>query len=257
MSMLASRLTREDAPAPLEQLSERKVPESVRSVVSLLIFIHLFIVFVALAGYLAPSDLLLRMRRLFAPYTNTLFLDLSTRDDLHELTEGNIAGARLAPARLQQTYADTLDVDMELTVVVYDENGDEVETFTLPEPDSWGQNRRRQLALTATIGELWAIESLRTQLPVAIGQAVMDRHGADRAYVRCRRHTLQNMDVVDSADPSLADPYDERWYQTLFEGDLTRFQGQVGFLPRTAIGQAAISTEAATPRPNSSPDRTQ
>jgi hypothetical protein len=182
-----------------------KLGEGVRSIVSLLIFIHLFCVALALLGNESASVLTDRLTGVLGSYTRMLNLD-------PEFTAG-----------YHLTHAAEYEDDHQLVIEV----DGQAEPTLYPAPgQSWSwcplgfrQHRWRMLAqrlgVLATEGNDEAI----AELARAIGEAVFAQSDVTHLVLRCRR--LRPSELNSAVDHSIED---QATYEMLYSADVLRDQ---------------------------------
>lgn len=158
-------------------------PEA-RTWASLLLFVHLFAVVVAVTSYTRPSLLQDRLHGLFAPYLRNL-----------HLTPFPVS---YPFARFYLTHAGSGDVDYSVEVDLRRADG-ESETVALPADGLQPLIRfRRYQALADAAGTLAAgeftNEAVNSILPRTIAASVLRRHQADGGVVRIKALGLPELD---------------------------------------------------------------
>jgi len=175
-------MTSDPNAAPQPQWS----PEA-RTWASLLLFVHLFAVFVAVTAYTRPSGLQQRLLPLFEPYLTNLYL--SPTHPTYPF------------ARYYLTHAGPADVDFSCEV---DVDQADTGTIVIPNPDLWPAVRfRRYQALANTAGYLTqpeGEENLAGILPKAIAAGILKQHGQTQGVVRVQAHFLAPIDSPTRAD---------------------------------------------------------
>ncbi len=159
-----------------------------RTWVSLLLFAHLFALFVAVTTYTRPSRFEERLHGLFEPYLRNLHLTAFP--------------VSYPFARYYLTHAGPGDVDFSVEVDLQQGDG-ETETVTLPAAGLQPLVRfRRYQALADATGTLasggFGDEAVASILPGAIAASLLKRHQADGGVVRIQAHGLP--DIEDMAD---------------------------------------------------------
>jgi hypothetical protein len=167
------------------QLPEPHWSPEARTWVSLLIFAHLFAVFVAVTTYTRPSVLEERLHDLFAPYLRNL-----------HLTSFPVT---YPFARYHLTHASPSDVDFSIEIDVDKPDGSK-ETVTIPPPSLQPLVRfYRYQALANAAGTLaggeLADDASASILPKTIAASVLKRRDATGGVIRIRAHGL-----TDAAD---------------------------------------------------------
>jgi hypothetical protein len=182
-------------------------PET-RSLVSLLIFAHLFALFVGVTTYTRPSDLQLRLHGLFAPYLRNLHFTA------HQVS--------YPVARYYLTHALPTDVDFTCQVDFNTPDGSAQEV-TIPRGDLQPLIRARRYQAIAnaagTMADPEANEDLASVLPKALAGAILKQHGAAQGNIRVRAHYIPQIeDMVEVAagrrTPPINDIYEAKVFVT-------------------------------------------
>jgi hypothetical protein len=188
-------------------------PDVLRSVLSLLIFIHLFCVAVVLSSNLRRSALQSRLVSIFAGYTQLLDFDPDFTPYYY-------------------TFGRDVDGDARLVVDLYADadlparDQPLLKTVTLPEGgNNWLGDRRRYFAL----GRIVALNSqpenendeLTGEVAKAVGARVMRENGAKRSIVRCIQRLTQPLDLA-LLNPGFPrdNPADARYDVMTYEADV-------------------------------------
>jgi hypothetical protein len=157
-------------------------PET-RTWVSLLLFAHLFALFVAVSAYTRPSLLQERLHELFEPYLRNLHL--------------TALPVSYPFARYHLTHAGPGDVDFSIEIDVDKPDGS-TETVTIPAALQPLVRFRRYQALANAAGTLasdeFGDEAAASILPKAIAASVLKRHEAGGGIVRIRAHGLPEIE---------------------------------------------------------------
>ncbi|MBX3413014.1 MAG: hypothetical protein KF708_10030 [Pirellulales bacterium] len=225
--------------APAAPTPSASLPDPlIRTVVSLLLVVHLFFLGVAALSSSgndqATSRLMLGLRRLPAYYLQLLDMDLNYKFYL--------------------TYGETFDVDQQLQIDVTLPDGN-IRQVLIPEENIWPRVReQRYQMLAANVGSAVGNDAIEPLLPQALSGAVMAPLKASKATFRSRGHFVLNMDDARSPDLSVADPYDARRYRTLYEAQVVRTEeGQVNLVKTSdddaLFGGGSMNTPATTAPP--------
>jgi len=214
--------------------------QGVRTVVSLLLFVHLFALAIAMTSRAttvetefgpAGSELLSRMRDVPFLMRYLQFLEL---DESY-----NNAWTQGGP----------LDSDHAIEVVLEfkDPRADQL-TIRIPADRLWPplrEERYRSLALTAAA--LVGNSQRENILPQAIAEKLVGEHGATGGTIRIRRHFPQSPQEAASLDDAVADPNSDRYYETVYEARILVNDGDVSLLKSESPGTAApAATGGAT-----------
>lgn len=197
-----------------------------RTVASFLIFLHLFVLAVAVgANSGAPSELqqALRLRvpglRMVA---QLLGLDTSYMVNL--------------------TYGNAEDTDHAIVA----ELGAEGRSVVLPENDLQPTIRRqRYLRLARQVALLADDQTLGALLPQSIAAHLMKDAQTNTAVIRCRRHFTQVIASPASSNPADRDPYSDQYYSTVYEAQAFMARGQVRLLKRETASDVAPAADTS------------
>lgn len=214
--------------------SQPQLPsQTMRTILSLLLVLHLFALLVALVSNDWVSVLTGRLRSVpgVRPYLQLLFMDLSYRYGL--------------------TSADRLDVDFQLEADMTLEDGSK-KTVVFPEQGVWPKERyRRYERLVHAIAERTADgnDPAGTALIVqSVAARLFSEQGARKGRatphrIRCRGHSLQAPGDVQAGDRHQQDPFDPRYYWTAYEATAWWLpDGEVELLPTEGAGDTAPPT---------------
>lgn len=216
---------------------------TLRSVLSLLLFIHFFCVFVVLSSTFRRSALQARLVSIFAPYTTFFDLDPGPHTSFH-LTLGR-----------------PVDDDAYIAVDLYAKSpiADQkpIKKLALPDTSARLGNQRRYVALAKLLvaygnpelGEDEQREEVARQIALSIGQRAMREVGAEMAVVRCVRRMSQPLhldDLFEGFPPE--NPAAAQYDRTLYEADVWIDEdGQAQAQKRLAAGEVAPRRTEAQP----------
>ncbi len=204
--------------------AELPSPE-VRGLIGLFLFIHLFAVTVALTAYAFPSALQTRLMQVLGPYSATLNFDLAPNS--------------YPSGRFYLTHAEASDVDFVLEVEGTLPDG-AVETTAVPMARLWPGERRRYQALANAAGAMASGEDVEPMLLGSIAGSILKQWGASRGLVRVKAHTLLSIEVAGAGDLKARNPFDPRYYATVYEAHvLLSPSGQVDLVRKSAAGEVA------------------
>ncbi len=209
-----------------------------RSWVSLLLFAHLFALFVAVTTYTRPSALQSTLHGLFAPYLRNLHLTAS--------------GVSYPFARYYLTHASESDLDFSCEVDVTNPQG-EADKVLLPPEGLWPPIRtRRYQNLVNAVGTLAAGGEANDQyssvLPKAIAGSIVREHGAKQGIFRCRSTFLpdiENMADVKAGRRKLQE-------NTVYEAQVFVSPNSVELLKKSQRLEVAPVEKSPPKRPGSS-----
>jgi hypothetical protein len=190
--------------------SSAELSAGVRSTLSLVLFIHLFAIAVALSSYTNPSGVQSRLREMLAIYAQNLNFDLNQN-------AYNVA-------RFHQTHATPSDVDFQITI----ESADGSRKQLIPEDSLFPPLRqRRYQSLANAIGNMAESEEYQAVLPRAIAASVLNDWNVKSGKFLCRGHFLPDIEFRASSDPKVQDPYSETYYRTAYEATVVVTPDQV------------------------------
>lgn len=206
--------------------------ESVRGIVSFLLFLHLFALAVAISSHWSASPLELALRNVpgLRPYTQLLALD-QPYVELYHLTYGMpIDTDHALIAELRMPDRSTL-------------------TVSVPPDGVWPAERYARYARLATgVAEYAENEAAASLLPQAVAAHLLARHGATGGVIRCRRHYLQSPESVQSPRPVDHDPYNDAWYSVEYEAQILVSGGQVQLLKTESARDVAPAADSSGKR---------
>lgn len=206
--------------------------ELVRSVVSLMLFMHLFCVFVALTANYAASDLQSRILSVLRFYTQTLNFDLNQTP-------------------YQLTHAEPIDVDHRIEVLPaeMDEN-DPLAWFELSAEGFRGGERQKRYQ---RLGELMdmSVELGRDDrvalLASSVGAYYLNQRGVKPKQIRCRRHSLVPLEAFTEPGSSFPrDPFAPSYFSVVYAANavVDEEERTVEVVKIDAAGQVARPTES-------------
>ncbi len=215
-----------------------------RSILSLLIFIHLFCVLVVLGSTFRRSALQSRLVAIFGPYTQVLALDPGFYTP-YFYTQGRTSDDDATI--VLDLYADAnrpVEQQAKLNTVVFPGGG-----------SPWLDDRRRAFSLArlmAGYAEPDAeVDELTGEIARGLGARILREHSAKRAVVRCVRRLSQPLDLTTllagfpPGEPTAA-AYDEM----LYEADVWIDEdGEVQVQRRVAQAEAAPRRTSPAGRP--------
>ena len=208
--------------------------ETVRGFVSLLIFVHLLALIVALASYTRASVFQQQLLTAFRPYVRTLNFDL--------------AHVFPSSARLHLTHAGPGDVDFRISGKAKLPSG-EFSDWQLPRPGLFPPIRgTRDQTLANVVGGLLESEQeeRETMLPRALAAAELRRAGAKSGTVTVTAHYLLEIDDLNSPETQLRDPFNANYFRSVFDASvIARSAGGVDLLKSVGKGEVAPVTGAS------------
>lgn len=201
-------------------------PEWVRTVLSLLIFIHLFTLGAALLGRLpVASELSRRLANVpfLAPYRQALFMDL--------------------PYSFALTRADTVDIDHTIEAVVELPEGP-AQVLVMPDPSiSPGERARHWQRLGRNMAVYVGDPDLESILPSYVGKGLVERYNGKDATIKLRGRFLQDR----SAYARGADPLRAELVRDVYEARVWLSDGRPRIMKKEGVGEAAPAASGSTP----------
>ena len=202
------------------------------TIVSLLLVMHWFCVFVVLSANFFRSALQEDLVRVLRPYTRLLNFDPNF-------------------TRFYLTHGSEDDDDHFIEVVSPDAPNEPVARY--PQRDRWrgSEPRRRYQTLASVIAFFASREDDATcaEMAKVIGAAVMSRENLSRAVVRCRWHRAQplELDRADGTNP--ADPDAPAYFDTVYEADVwVAEDGSTQVLKKSSRREVAPATRNGSSR---------
>lgn len=195
-----------------------------RSVVSVILFAHLFVVLAALCGGLSPGrdgdqNLKERLREVVAPYSQSLNFDTT--------------------ARYYLTHATADDVDCRIEYLPKAGDPNTATDWVILEsgiPGSEQRQRYQRLAeILAGLGDRQSDDAAAVVV-AAIGEHLKSVRGDDIKQVRCFRHMLQERDDVDGTNEARRNPDDTSYFVEVYRAQLVRIGG--GRIQARRVGTA-------------------
>lgn len=205
---------RDDLPEPLDPLPS----EGLRTVLSLLLVVHLFILFVAVASNFLPASPIRRQLRevpLVQPYLRGLHMDLAYN---YHLTYGNPA-----------------DFDYRLLIDLDPATG--ADPIELPPPGLQPRIRRqRYYQLTRSMAGFLEDDVMEGIVPRAVAAGLLAEHGVESGSHRLRLQYNQ-----PPAPPNAGGFFrpGAPGYRTDYDANLIFFQGQLGLVKRADAREVA------------------
>lgn len=202
-----------------------------RSTITLLLLIHLFIVALVLSGNYATSSLQARLLRFFSPYTQPLNLDLN-----------------YTPFQLTHATADDVDHRIEIlpqgpeSSPTNDSAGEE-NWVAMPTPGNRGGERSKRYQRLASALAYFAVrEDSQTTGLLAKSLAAHSLH-QDKVtpqQIRCRKHLLQSMESIEGGTEQQRDPNDASYFQEAYRANtICLDDGTVEIIKAAGRGEVA------------------
>lgn len=201
--------------------------ENARTAISLVLFVHLFCVFLSLSAFLSRSRVQDQLLRFFRPYVETLNLSM-----------------RFTPPYFL-SHGDLTDVDHRIEVLPEGADATRNESWLAPER-GWrgGERLRRYQRLGVVLGFL----SERDDPAALVAGDVASRmiaEGQKVQQIRCRQHMLQYWERVSNGTAAERNPNDASYFRVPYLADVGEAKG----------GKATISKTSTERRDVASPTR--
>ncbi len=211
------------------------------TLLSLLIFIHLFGVVVALVSYTSASPLEQRLLEVL-PYLKTLDFDL-----IHNYP---------SLARLHLTHSRPTDIDYSVRIdAVMPDNS--TQTFLIPPPDAWpGIRQRRYQALANVMGSLAGGDDAEAILPRAVAGSILRQAGSKRGTIWITAHDLPSMDDLTVGKSDRRDPNSSVYRSGVYEATVLVGKDSVNVMKKSATGEVApVEPAGGKPKDKAAPGR--
>jgi hypothetical protein len=207
--------------------------QGVRTIVSFLIFVHLFALAVCVLstprdGMSSSLQRQLRNARFLTAYMQWLWMD-NAYDYFH--TYGDLE------------VVDRFGTDHQFEIELKMPDGS-ARNIAFPEAGLFPRQRRQRLRQLANSAALTVGQPGESLLPAALLEHALRATGADSGTLRLRQHRLQTMEQRGSADKTVRDPYDDRYYRTAYTGYGRLIDGQLVY---QKLESAVDSAPAAAP----------
>jgi hypothetical protein len=209
-------------------------PESIRTWISLLLFIHLFMVVVAILAYPSPSTLEQRLCSTLAPYLRTFNFNLNHGE--------------YNTSKLHLTHAQDHDIDFKITATTKLPDGKQ-DVLVIPDPNlGRGLRYSRQLAFANVAGSLAKNEQYEAVLPKAVGASLMLQAGTKNASVMITERRLPTIEDMTAGDEQRRNLNSGNYLRRTYQGNVFRVGPKIEIIKQAATGDVAPATRgAATP----------
>ena len=175
--------------------------EGVRTVVSLLLFIHLFCVFVALCANYEPSGLQVRFLRVVRAYTQLLNFDLNQTP-------------------YQLTHAEAIDVDHRIEVLPADSDENDPTAWrriVSGHPAGERYKRYERLGEIVDVSTELGIDRRVATLASSVGAYSLAQEKIRPKQIRFRRHSLVSLEAYSpQGTPEDRDPHSPRYFSVIY-----------------------------------------
>ncbi len=174
-----------------------------RSIITLLLVLHLIIVAVALSGNYLRSPLQARFLDVLRPYAQLLNFELD-----------------FLPYQL--THATAADVDHRIEVLPEGADPDDADAWRgLPDRGFRGGERyhryQRLARLMAFLAEQGASETAVSMIGRSVAENFVQQQDVRTDRIRCRRHMLQPAEAVRGGTAEQRNPNDPSYFRTLYD----------------------------------------
>ena len=213
---------------PSQRPEPRMPGPELRVILTLAILVHLVALATAMAAYPQPSLFLAALRNVFAPYTQSLKID--------------VVPPYYGGARWHLTHAGESDVDYSIVVEGKLPSG-KTEKATFPSARGWPLiSWKRQQTLADAAGSLTEDENRHGDLGLLLSPIAGDllrQMGATDGKVTVRKHLLASIENMNSPNRAESDPSAAAYFETPYEATVL-FQGdQVELLKTSSKGEVA------------------
>jgi hypothetical protein len=226
--------------------------QTVRTVVSLLLFVHLFALLAAMLSN--PQDgmasrLLIRLGnvRFLSAYTETLWME-SAYDFFYTYGSNEFV---IALGTDHQIEAD-------LTFP-----GGEVQTLQIPDERRFPRQRyQRMKNLCNNAARVVGQQGVESMIPAPLAESLLKSTGAESVTLRLKRRLMQTMDLVSSSSSAARDPYDDRYSRVIYTGyaqmrngrpDYRKLEDAGGPVPAGGVSGPAPPASTAPPPSTTAP----
>lgn len=244
---MSSRSKPDSAKEPVGQSDNRPPLPSgnVRTIVSLLLFMHLFSLGIVWIWQTNSSSVSVQLHNIPAGYLKPLHLDVAF-DDGHpgnnsrEIATNVRHRDRSRRAMLHFTHGDALDDELFLEFSYGPE--DDRAMVMLPPEGIWPPPRRQRFQRIAwEIARAANHEDAREVLARVVAQSLLHRFDVDQGELRFVRRRAQTVEEANVNDPAVSDPTSDRYLQTLIAFDVH----QAGSVLTLTVTAQASETNAA------------
>lgn len=199
------------------------LPPVWRSILSLFLFMHLFLAAIAVASNLAPAAWQMQVLSRFRMYTRLLNFDLNG-------------------ARYHLTHATEVDVDHRAEVLPAGAEASDAGQWLVLPGGGWRGTESYQRS--QRLAWRWAAEAQYEGDPALYAQALgtyfVRQRGVEPAQLRCRRHFLQSQEEVTSGTAARRNPEDPSFFTTVYAANaIVSESGLVEVVRIDDVGQVA------------------
>ncbi len=226
---------------------------NVRTVVNLLLFMHLFSLAIVWIWQTNSSAVSVQLHNIPAGYLKPLHLDVAFDDGHPEDTDQDSISdvrhrERSRRAMLHFTHGAPLDDELFLEFSYGPE--DARTTVTLPPAGIWPPSRRaRYQRIAWEIARAANHEEARDVLARVVSQALLNRFEVDRGELRVVRLRAQTVEEATANDANIADPLNSRYLQTLIAFDVR----QAGSVTSLTVTSRATNSSFSPPAGSTAP----
>ncbi len=222
--------------------------QGVRTIITFLLFVHLFSLGVALTLSSSSAPFAQKLRRIPGMYLQLLYMDLEFDSGTRFGPPGpmsddvtNMPKARRGMYHL--TRGEQYDVGYFIEFQ-YERDGKK-ETARLPEMGTWpGERFRRDLTLAWEAGRLVGEDPGESMLPEALGRHFLTAYNipdGQRCTLVIRRLTLRSDEDAVSSDPARSNPWDESKFQEAYKALVWRDNGKTRLIKPSSAMESSPS----------------
>jgi hypothetical protein len=225
-----------------DPIPDRLPSQGVRTLVSLLLFAHLFALLAAMLSN--PQDrmssrLLNKLGNVpfLSAYTEALWME-SAYDFFY--TYGN------------NEFVIALGTDHQIEADLSFADG-RTETLHIPDDSRFPRlSYQRVQNMCNNAARMVGQQGAEAIVPAAVAEGILRATGADAVTLRLKRRLMQTMDLVSSSSSAARNPYDRRYAQVIYTGYAQMRNGRVDYRKLEDAGGASTTRGAGGTAPASS-----
>ncbi len=198
-----------------------ELTDTARSVITLLLILHLFCIFIALSASVLASPLQLRILAVLRPYVRTLNFEIPY-------------------AQYHLTHATPLDVDHRIELLPQGASADNPDNwYVLPDVGFRGFDRYKRyqrlgkrMAILEQLSQNGAQDMGAALSEIARGVSAHFVHTGQftPAQLRCRQHFLQAIDMIEGGTEEQRNPNSDVYFQVPYAANVIVHNGQVSVI---------------------------
>ena len=225
----------------VEDTTPTQTSETFRSIVSLVLIIHFFCVFVGITCVAQPfSPFQARLRYVLWPYTQLLNFDLEGKP--YYLTYYSDPGAEA------EEFTDP-HTDFRVEVLPAEKDPNDEDSWISLNDTGWrgGERNKRYQRLATIMDEVSENKTAVSLLAQGVGNDYHSRHNELPQKIRVRMHLPQPRSWIDSPNKQRLDPHGPAYFRTVVSFNVTGLMsdGKVGLSEEINAAEAATTD---TPR---------